>query len=75
MTREQLRLMVHLDQIGGWVTLYELSDPTYLVADDDLFVPSLVARGWADHDPAGSAVRITSEGRGALEDSIIPRRS
>ena len=55
--------------------MYELFDTTYLVADDDLFVPSLVARGWADHDPLGRAVRITSEGCCALEDSIIPRRS
>jgi hypothetical protein len=74
MTKEQLRLMIHLDQIGGWVTLFELSDTTYLAADDDLFVPSLVARGWADHDPVGRAVRITSGGRDALEGCIIPRR-
>ena len=74
MTEEQIRLMAHLDQVGGWITLFELSGAAPLVQDDDLFVPSLVARGWADHDPVGGAVRITNEGRGALEDSIFPQR-
>ena len=74
MRTEQRRLMAHLDQIGGWVTLFELSDTTYLAVDDDLFVPSIVARGWAEHDPVGKAVRITHKGRGALEGSVFPQR-
>lgn len=74
MRAEQRRLMVHLDQIGGWITLSELSSTADLVADDDLFVPSLVARGWADHDPVGKAIRITHKGRSALEGSVFPQR-
>ncbi|AWN49347.1 hypothetical protein DK419_25845 [Methylobacterium terrae] len=74
MTTEQMRLMTHLDHVGGWITLYELSGATPLAQDDDLFVPSVVARGWADHDPVGAAVRITNEGRSALEDSVFPQR-
>jgi hypothetical protein len=74
MTKEQMRLMAHLDQVGGWITLVELSRATPLAEDDDLFVPSVVARGWADHDPVSTAVRITNEGRSALEDSVFPQR-
>jgi len=70
MTNEQTRLMVYLDQVGGWTTLFELSDTRQLVRDDDLFVPSLVARGWADHDPDGAAVRITAAGRAALASNL-----
>jgi len=66
MTVEQLRLMAYLDHVGGWVTIFELSDTRQLACDDDLFVPSLVARGWADHDLDGGAVRITAAGRDAL---------
>lgn len=74
-TQEQERLMIYLDQIGGWTTLFELSDTSHLAVDDDLFVPSLVARGWVDHDSIGQAVRITADGRSALEDSVLPKRS
>jgi hypothetical protein len=67
MTAEQIRLMSLLDLIGGWVTLFELSGSRALAQDDDLFVPSLVAQGWADHDPNGAAVRITTTGREVLD--------
>ncbi|TNC05294.1 hypothetical protein FF100_35895 [Methylobacterium terricola] len=70
MTNEQCRLLSCLEKIDGWVTLYELSDTAKLVLDDDLFVPSLVARGWADHDPDGVAVRITGAGREALASDL-----
>ncbi|GJD49804.1 hypothetical protein OPKNFCMD_2538 [Methylobacterium crusticola] len=65
MTPEQYRLMSFLDQVGGWVALFELTDPRHFVDDDDLFVPSLVARGWVDHDADDGAVRITETGRTA----------
>jgi hypothetical protein len=67
MTAEQIRLMAYLDEVGGWVTLFELGDTRRLAPDDDLFVPGLIARGWADHDPEGAAVRITPCGRAELE--------
>ncbi len=58
----------------GWITLHELSVATPLADDDDLFVPRVVAQGWADRDRVGAVVRITKEGRSALEDSIVPQR-
>jgi hypothetical protein len=70
MTNEQTRLMVYLDYVGGWITLFELSDTLQLVRNDDLFVPSLVAHGWADHDRDGKAIRITGAGREALASNL-----
>jgi hypothetical protein len=67
MTSEQSRLVCFLDQVGGWVSLFELTDVRYFVPDDDLFVPSLVAQGWVDHDVASGAVRINEAGRAAFE--------
>jgi hypothetical protein len=67
MTSEQSRLMSFLDQVGGWVSLFELTNPQFLAKDDDLFVPSLVAQGWVDHDVASGAVRINETGRAAFE--------
>lgn len=66
MTPEQSRLMTLLDQVGGWVSLFELTDVRYLVPDDDLIVPSLVARGWVDHDATSGALRINEAGRAAF---------
>lgn len=70
MTIEQIRLMTFLDLIGGWVTLFELSGARALAQDDDLFVPSLVAQGWVDHDLSGAAIRITTEGREVLDHQL-----
>ncbi|MFE1599783.1 hypothetical protein [Methylobacterium sp. ID0610] len=70
MTAEQIRLMTFLDLVGGWVTLFELSGTRALAKDDDLFVPSLVARGWADHDPDGAAIRISTTGREVLDNRL-----
>jgi hypothetical protein len=67
MTPEQCRLMNYLDHVGGWVTLFELTDDRLFVRDDDLFVPGLVAQGWVDHDVASGAVRINEAGRAAFE--------
>ena len=66
MTSEQNRLMSFLDQVGGWVSLFELTDVRYFGPDDDLFVPSLVALGWVDHDVASAAIRINEAGRAAF---------
>ncbi|ACA19862.1 hypothetical protein M446_5552 [Methylobacterium sp. 4-46] len=67
MTPEQKRLMAYLDVVDGWVTLFELTEDRCLLRDDDLFVLSLVARGWVDHDVWGGAVRINEAGRAAFE--------
>jgi hypothetical protein len=44
-----------------------------LAQDDDLFAPSLVAQGWADHDPNEAAIRITATGREVLDHQLDTR--
>ncbi|ACA16346.1 hypothetical protein M446_1864 [Methylobacterium sp. 4-46] len=64
---EQSRLLNVLDEIDGWVPLFALEDDPYLHPNDDLFVPSLVARGWVDHDALRGVVRVNEAGRAAFE--------
>ncbi|GJD99619.1 hypothetical protein [Methylobacterium isbiliense] len=66
MRLEQCRLLILLDEVGGWTSIAELDEDPYLYPHDDLFVPSLVAQGWVDHDVASAAIRINEAGRAAF---------
>ncbi|WP_407520690.1 hypothetical protein [Methylobacterium oryzisoli] len=66
MRLEQCRLLILLNEVGGWTAIAELDQDPYLYPHDDLFVPSLVALGWVDHDVASAAIRINEAGRAAF---------
>jgi hypothetical protein len=65
-TPEQTRLLTHLARSGQWVHQVELAHLKLLDDDDDLFVSSLVARGWAEVAPLKGIVRITDAGNSSL---------
>lgn len=65
----QIRLLSFLALAPGtgFVDLVQLEQAPQIRAEDDLFVPSLVARGWAEIRPRSrGGVRITDAGRVAL---------
>ncbi|ACA15137.1 hypothetical protein M446_0575 [Methylobacterium sp. 4-46] len=64
---ELRRLLNLLDHVGDWISLSELDGDPYLLPDDDLFVPGLVARGWVTHDRVTGSIRINAAGRAAFE--------
>lgn len=68
----QIRLLSFLALAPGtgFVGLMRLDRARQIRAEDDLFVPTLVARGWAElGQQRGSGVRITDAGRIALADA------
>jgi len=68
----QIRLLSFLALApgSGFVDLVQLDQVRQIRAGDDLFVPTLVARGWAEHvQQRGGGVRITDAGRIALADA------
>ena len=67
----QLRVLsfLSLAPTGRLVELAQLEQTQRLRPGDDLFVPSLVAHGWAEVRPEPRcSVRITDAGRSALAD-------
>jgi len=67
----QLRVLsfLSLTPTGQFVDLAQLEQTRRLRSGDDLFVPSLVAHGWAEVQPEPRcSVRITDAGRSALAD-------
>lgn len=67
----QIRLLSFLAIAPGtqFVSLGQMEQARQIRSGDDLFVPSLIARGWAEMGPERwAAVRITEAGRSALVD-------
>lgn len=65
----QIRLLSFLALVpgAGFVDLVRLEQVRQIRSGDDLFVPSLVARGWAEMRPQRrGSVRITDAGRFVL---------
>lgn len=65
----QLRLLSFLALVPGadFVDLAQIDQARQVRSGDDLFVPSLVARGWAVMGTGGRVgVRITDAGRAVL---------
>lgn len=68
----QIRLLSFLALVPGpgFVDLVRLEQVRQIRSGDDLFVPSLVARGWAELAPQRRcSVRITEAGRFVLADA------
>ena len=68
----QIRLLSFLALAPGtgFVDLVRLDQVRQIRTGDDLFVPTLVARGWAELGrQRGGGVRITEAGRIALADA------
>lgn len=68
----QIRLLSFLALAPGtgFVELGQLDQVRQMRAGDDLFVPTLIARGWAELGQwRGDGVRITEAGRIALVDA------
>lgn len=53
----------------GFVNYVQLGQARQIRAGDDLFVPTLVARGWAELGRREDGVRITDAGRDALAEA------
>lgn len=68
----QIRLLSFLALVPGadFVDVRQFEQARQVRSGDDLFVPSLVARGWAEMAPQRKcSVRITDAGRVALADT------
>lgn len=68
----QIRLLSFLALAPGigFVGLVRLAQVRQIRAEDDLFVPTLVAHGWAElGQQRGGGVRITEAGRVVLADA------
>lgn len=68
----QIRLLSFLALApgAGFVDLARLEQVNQIRSGDDLFVPSLVAQGWAEMGlQRGCSVRITEAGRFVLADA------
>lgn len=67
----QIRLLAYLAQApgAGFVAVNQVDQARAVRAGDELFLPSLVARGWAEMDARRTGyARITDAGRSALAD-------